>query len=334
MAFLDNSGDIILDAVLTDLGRRRMANGNFRITKFALGDDEINYSQYKIDHPSGSAYADLEILQTPVFEAVTAQNSAINYGLLSLARTNVLYMPSIKPNYTISDVYAVDKYNGMVHLAVNDETLEKVKTDTGGNQYSLMQNKTNDRVLYWESGIDTSDEPANSTTRHNLIAAVGLMDNQFTVDVDSRVISMVYQLDGAQTFSAPADSTVTPTIPSKIVPVGGATTTRNLKNYISYQVRGVQNALYTPTSGTRTDPSVLAGPRGTAAATNFAVPMELQNKSSAATPDKFTKFGKTSQTIFGGSNKYDYIDTTVYVRGNASTATLQIPVRVIRYAGS
>ena len=47
MAFLDNSGDIILDAVLTEVGRKRMSQGNFRITKFALGDDEINYGQYK-----------------------------------------------------------------------------------------------------------------------------------------------------------------------------------------------------------------------------------------------------------------------------------------------
>ena len=45
MAFLDNSGDIILDAVLTDTGRMRLAkgDGSFKIEKFALGDDEINY---------------------------------------------------------------------------------------------------------------------------------------------------------------------------------------------------------------------------------------------------------------------------------------------------
>ena len=48
MAFLDNSGDIILDAVLTELGRKRMSNGNFTITKFALGDDEINYELYNL----------------------------------------------------------------------------------------------------------------------------------------------------------------------------------------------------------------------------------------------------------------------------------------------
>jgi hypothetical protein len=65
MSFLDNSGDIILDAVLTDTGRYRLAKGDgtFRITKFALGDDEINYGSYNINHASGSAYFDLSILQ-------------------------------------------------------------------------------------------------------------------------------------------------------------------------------------------------------------------------------------------------------------------------------
>ena len=70
MAFLDNSGDIILDATLTDVGRRRMADGTFSIIKFALGDDEIDYGLYELDHPSGSAYSDLQILQTPIFESL------------------------------------------------------------------------------------------------------------------------------------------------------------------------------------------------------------------------------------------------------------------------
>ena len=54
MAFLDNSGDIILDAVLTDTGRLRLArgDGSFKITKFAFGDDEIDYSSYDGNHPS------------------------------------------------------------------------------------------------------------------------------------------------------------------------------------------------------------------------------------------------------------------------------------------
>ena len=45
MGFQDNSGDIILDVVLTDEGRKRLAkaDGSFEIVKFACGDDEINY---------------------------------------------------------------------------------------------------------------------------------------------------------------------------------------------------------------------------------------------------------------------------------------------------
>ena len=47
MAFLDNSGDIILDAVLTDTGRFRLAkgDGSFKIVKYAFADDEIDSSK-------------------------------------------------------------------------------------------------------------------------------------------------------------------------------------------------------------------------------------------------------------------------------------------------
>ena len=98
MAFLDNSGDIILDAVLTDTGRLRLAkgDGSFNITKFALGDDEINYTLYDKNHPSGSAYYDVEILQSPVLEAFTNNTSVLKSKLLSVSRTNLLYLPEIR----------------------------------------------------------------------------------------------------------------------------------------------------------------------------------------------------------------------------------------------
>ena len=100
MAFLDNSGDIILDAVLTDTGRLRLAqgDGSFKISKFALGDDEINYGLYNKSHSSGSAYYDLEILQTPILEAFTNNTSNLKTKLVSLSRTNILYMPVLKLN--------------------------------------------------------------------------------------------------------------------------------------------------------------------------------------------------------------------------------------------
>ena len=55
MAYLDNS-EITVDAILTRKGRELMATGQgINITKFALGDDEIDYSLYEPAHPKGSA---------------------------------------------------------------------------------------------------------------------------------------------------------------------------------------------------------------------------------------------------------------------------------------
>ena len=97
MGFLDNSGDIILDVVLTDLGRQRLAkgDGSFNITKFALGDDEIDYSLYDKNNASGSSYYDLEILQSPVFEAFTDNAASMKSKLISIPRNNLLYLPVI-----------------------------------------------------------------------------------------------------------------------------------------------------------------------------------------------------------------------------------------------
>ena len=44
MAFQDSCGTIIIDAVLTDIGRQKFARSDFKISKFALGDDEVDYS--------------------------------------------------------------------------------------------------------------------------------------------------------------------------------------------------------------------------------------------------------------------------------------------------
>ncbi len=100
MGFLDNSGDIILDAVLTDHGRKLLAkgDGSFQITKFALGDDEINYTLYDNTHSSGSAYYDIQILQTPILEAFTDNAGSVKSKLISYSSMNLLYLPVLKIN--------------------------------------------------------------------------------------------------------------------------------------------------------------------------------------------------------------------------------------------
>lgn len=84
MAYIDNQ-TITVDAILTKKGRELLAqNGNLNITSFALADDEIDYTLYQADHPNGSAFYDIAIRNTPVFEPVSDETQVMKYKLVSL----------------------------------------------------------------------------------------------------------------------------------------------------------------------------------------------------------------------------------------------------------
>lgn len=86
MAYLDNTS-ITVDAILTKKGRQKLASGqSLNITKFALGDDEIDYSLYEPAHPLGSAYYDSAITAIPVLEATPNESQALRYKLVTLPK--------------------------------------------------------------------------------------------------------------------------------------------------------------------------------------------------------------------------------------------------------
>ena len=53
MGFLDNS-TITVDAILTKTGRQKLSQGTFSITRYALSDEEIDYTLYDVNHPNGT----------------------------------------------------------------------------------------------------------------------------------------------------------------------------------------------------------------------------------------------------------------------------------------
>ena len=87
MGYLDNSS-ITVDAVLTKRGRELLArnDGSFKITQFALADDEIDYSLFNEDHPNGSQYAGEAIENMPVLEAFPDGNNIMIHKLVTLPR--------------------------------------------------------------------------------------------------------------------------------------------------------------------------------------------------------------------------------------------------------
>jgi hypothetical protein len=87
MGYLNNAV-ITVDAILTTKGRQLLAqnNGSFKITQFALADDEVNYTLYNPNHPSGSAYYGEAIVNMPLLEAFPQETQIMKYKLVTLPR--------------------------------------------------------------------------------------------------------------------------------------------------------------------------------------------------------------------------------------------------------
>tara|TARA_B110000967_G_C18651487_1_gene443578 strand:- start:22 stop:678 length:657 start_codon:yes stop_codon:yes gene_type:complete len=87
MGYLNNSV-VTVDAILTTKGRQMLAqnDGSFRITQFALADDEIDYTLYNPNHPSGSAYYGEALQNMPLLEAFPQETQTMKYKLVTLPR--------------------------------------------------------------------------------------------------------------------------------------------------------------------------------------------------------------------------------------------------------
>ena len=87
MGYLNNAV-ITVDAILTTKGRELLArnDGSFQITQFALSDDEIDYTLYNPNHPSGSAYYGEAIDNMPLLEAFPDELQIMKYKLTTLPR--------------------------------------------------------------------------------------------------------------------------------------------------------------------------------------------------------------------------------------------------------
>ncbi|ANS05166.1 hypothetical protein [uncultured Mediterranean phage] len=305
MAFLDNSGDIILDAVLTDTGRLRLAkgDGSFNITKFALGDDEINYELYDKNHPSGSAYYDVEILQSPVLEAFTNNTSVLKSKLLSVSRTNLLYLPEIRNNAT--DGIAQNSSNNIVSIAVDQSTVDALK-DSGGNLLAgiidsaeLDRNTTDKRRLLFDQGIVS-----------NALGAIGkvaldadLVETQYIVEIDNRLGYLADPTTGAQATPSFIDD----------------------DNIASYYLSLTTNSSYFG-SATLTDSSVISGPAGYRLSLLVGGSTNLNSSTYL-----FTQLGSTSQiTPIASAVDLYHIDTTIRITGATTGFRVDIPIRFLK----
>tara|TARA_Y100000356_G_C11171016_1_gene241339 strand:+ start:28 stop:693 length:666 start_codon:yes stop_codon:yes gene_type:complete len=123
MGYLNNSV-ITVDAILTTKGRELLAanDGSFRITQFALSDDEIDYTLYNPNHPSGSAYYGEAIDGMPLLEAFPEESQIMKYKLATLPR-GTAKLPVLDVGYT-----AISLQQG-AQLAITPQTLNYLGND-------------------------------------------------------------------------------------------------------------------------------------------------------------------------------------------------------------
>lgn len=128
MAYLDSSGGTVtLTLTLTDEAKKKIALGgvnSLNIVKFALGDDDINYTLGNDD-----------ILLTPIEEPITNSNFAIQYHLVTRDTGSLEALPLIEVNpssYTI-------KYDGTATITPTITNLTESKYTT---TFSLSLNDT------------------------------------------------------------------------------------------------------------------------------------------------------------------------------------------------
>jgi len=295
MAFLDNSGDIILDAVLTDTGRMRLAkgDGSFKIAKFALGDDEINYELYDKNHASGSAYYDIEIVQSPVLEAFTNNTSMLKSKLMTISRTNLLYLPQIINNATVG--LGSNSTNNILTILVDQTTVETTAiTDTGEyiNGYRIGDTPS---PIAMDQGIVSDAIGAGSS----VVLDADLTETQYMIEIDNRFGNI---WDGAGSSQ---------TTPSFI----------DDDNVATYYLSTSTNKTYFGKSGTSMSGEVLKGPRGSRL--QFLVGPSVDLNSSTYL---FTQLGSTATL---GSAVYQ-IDTTVRITGVTTGYRVELPIRFVK----
>tara|TARA_R110000824_G_scaffold349738_1_gene536609 strand:+ start:284 stop:1372 length:1089 start_codon:yes stop_codon:yes gene_type:complete len=359
MAFLDNSGDIILDAVLTDTGRLRMAqgDGSFKISKFALGDDEINYSLYNKNHASGSAYYDLEVLQTPVLEAFTNNTSNLKTKLVSLSRTNILYMPVLKLNENNVNIGNANTIQaGSSKSFGRDGTATHFETVSDTKFYIAVDKKTGDALLEGRDGASSAGKKTPTTltgliegytggpnNRDLIRVDQGLDTNEISPELglDSDLLETAYIIEMDYRLGRVKSITNNNVAPVNFIDDDNIASYYLTSNYIN--PLGSPGSVLSNTNTKdkdalqSTNPQVFEGPRGSTLQFRIQASQELNSSTYL-----FAQIGQSqpanAANILGleiddyltdGGTIY-YIDSTVRVVGANTGYRLDIPVRYVK----
>ena len=160
MGYLSNAV-VTVDAILTKKGRELLArgDGSFKITQFALADDEIDYTLYNPAHVSGSAYYGEAIEAMPLLEAFPDENQIMKYKLTTLPRGTA--------KLPILDLgFAAIRLKQGASLAITPQTLNYLGSSNTFEAGGYVATIADARVLntFNGVGVNTTEAAASNST--------------------------------------------------------------------------------------------------------------------------------------------------------------------------
>lgn len=309
MGFLTNQTTVV-DAILTDEGRRRIAEGTFEIAKFSFSDDEIVYSKAQQTNYTS------KFNETPIFEAISENTRAVKYKLLSMdgsythltstklvtdkgpqngtpqaTGNNAGYYVIIATEATFDDHYQ----SGTV--AVPDGFLpgySKKLTSKSENNYIKIDHGLND------------DGQDNATYPYDQALPSELSETQFMVKIDYR-LGRIITVDGLEVKPNYVDDDF---IATYII------TTNSYPEFFETLI-AEYNA------------SPIKGSRGL----RLKLPVAAATNINTASTAIWTDLGRQITSFFSnGTTTARVIDATLEVQGMTTSVNITVPLRFVKNA--
>ena len=161
MGYLNNK-TVTVDAILTKKGRELLArnDGSFRITQFSMSDDEVDYTLYNPNHPSGSAFYGEAIENMPIIEAFPDETQDMKYKLITLPR-GTAKLPVLEVGYTTITLKQGSS------LSITPQTLNYLGTNSTFEASGYVATIGDSRTLsnFEGVGVNTSDVAVLNATQ-------------------------------------------------------------------------------------------------------------------------------------------------------------------------
>lgn len=201
MGYIDSLSSTIV-CVLTTAGKKALArnDNSFKITKFKVADDEINYQLY---NPGSIDSEDSDIINIPILEPSTNPDSALRYPLVTMAEgttrvaeltinpSNIIFnLSSAQDEATVQAVtyYNEDQFylinftninttfvNSIVVAKDNNSTFNVVENNQKNTNEYLVS--TNHNIQLSESRFKVIITFKRSSSGGNILPSTGEGDN-------------------------------------------------------------------------------------------------------------------------------------------------------------